>query len=69
MAHFSMVGRTAVVVHSFADGSRVVSQAPPPRREPEKVVFARALWLENHGKSSEASMLLEDFLQGKFTSH
>ena len=49
------------IVHSFADGDRLVRV--PFRPETEEIALARAVFLENEGKFEAASKHLDLFLR------
>jgi hypothetical protein len=62
--HVSVVsGRNLAIVHGdFVSRGRLV-YSPSPRRETEEDAFARALWLEKHGREDDAIEHLDRYIR------
>jgi len=60
MSQVAILVGTRVYVSSFVDGTRVVRHK---FRETEADVFARALWLQNHGRLAQAEEYLDRYVQ------
>ncbi len=60
MAQIAIIaGSTRVVSSDFARGTHIARVIPSLRRPTEQDILARALWLERHGRESEAVEYLD----------